>query len=56
MRLNREFPTNLVTFIEEIHNGMLHFLCKVWNLKVLSLKAAISLEVLLHFNHGHNVK
>ena len=27
MRPNPHFPADLVTFIEEIHNGKLHFLC-----------------------------
>ena len=36
MWLNLQFPADLVTFTEEIHNGKLHFLCSVslevnWN-------------------------
>ena len=29
MRLNLQFPANLVTFTEEILHGKLHFLCSV---------------------------
>ena len=30
---NPQFPADLVTFIEEILNGKLHFLCNVYRLR-----------------------
>ena len=35
--VNPQFPTDLVTFIEEILNGKLHFLCSVRYGRVLTL-------------------
>ena len=48
MPLNPQFPTELVTFIEEILNGKLHFLCHLWQEKpgnVLFLTAYYEIDV-----------
>ena len=60
MRPNLQFPTDLVTFIEEILNGKLHLLCRSHKVKKFKmnckytsfsyLKSAIIKQKLFHLS------
>ena len=38
MRLNAQFPADLVTFTEDIYNGKLHFLCSLRSISPYSVR------------------